>query len=250
MKSTLKPQPKSRLNSLAYRVLAIGLACEFILMAVYWFDVATRAAFSLVHSLFDLDSEGNIPAWFSSSQLFCVAVVFWTFALKSRRQGLPSRVFFALAGVAAAYVSSDETAQIHERVTALIGKRYVDWLVPLAADNFFFVMLAVALLMVICQLLAADLLLLWNSHRRIALIGVLGVVIGLTGGMGVETLGYKLLRGQTDSLWYKIEVTVEEFMEMFGASLVLFSALSLRRARSVVLARSSEVRKLRLARAE
>jgi len=215
------------------KVLALGITCEIILVSIYWFDVATAGHFSLLHSLFDLDSEGNIPAWFSSSQLFCVALTYWASALRKRRLDRPSRIFFVLTGLAAAYVSSDETAQIHERITAWVGKRYVDWVVPLAAENFFFVMIAVALMMVICQLLAADLLLLWNNHRRITLIAALGIVIGLTGGMGVETLGYKLLRGQTDSMWYKIEVTVEEFMEMFGASLVLFSALSLSRARWV-----------------
>ena len=215
------------------RFLVAALICETILLTIYWFDVATAGYFPLVHSLFDLDSEGNIPAWFSSSQLFCVALTYWACALRKRRIDRPSPVFFVLAGLAAAYVSSDETAQIHERITAWVGKRYVDWVVPMAADNFFFVMVAVALLMVICQLLSKDLLLLWSNHRRITLIAALGIVVGLTGGMGVETLGYKLLNGQTDSLWYKIEVTVEEFMEMFGASLVLFAALSLSGARRI-----------------
>jgi len=117
-------------------------------------------------------------------------------------------------------------------------------------------MLVVALLMVVCQLLAGDLLLLWNNHRRVTLIAALGITVGLSGGMGVETLGYKLLQGHTDSLWYKIEVTVEEFMEMLGASLILLSALKLRLNRTAGLAsvdsiaRSREFLKLRLARVE
>jgi hypothetical protein len=80
----------------------------------------------------------------------------------------------------------------------------------------------------VCQFLASDLINLWNDHRREALLFSLGIAIGLSGGMGIETLGYKLLAGNTESLWYKLEVSVEEFMEMFGASLVLLGSLKLR----------------------
>jgi hypothetical protein len=48
--------------------------------------------------------------------------------------------------------------------------------------------------------------------------------------MGVETLGYKLLSGKQNTLWYKLEVTVEEFLEMFGASIMLFATLWLNRS--------------------
>jgi hypothetical protein len=211
--------------TLPKRVFISAVICELVLVGIYLFDVATASRFQTLHSLFDLDSEGNIPAWFSSSQLFCVAIAFWSCALRKKR---PSKLFFALAGLAAVYASSDETAQIHERVTALMGQRYVDWLPAYAAHNFLLVMVAVALLLTICQFLADDVLILWNNYRRAMLLAMLGVVIGLTGGMGVETVGYKLFQGHTESLWYKLEVAVEEFMEMVGGSLVLVSALKLR----------------------
>ena len=210
-------------------VFVAALTCELLLVATYWFDVATAAHFQTLHQLFDLDSEGNIPAWFSSSQLFCVAMAFWSCALRKRRQAKPSTLFFVLAGVGALYASSDETAQIHERVTALMGQRYVDWLPEYAAHHFFLVMVAIALLLTICQFLADDVISVWKNYRAAALVGILGVAIALTGAMGVETLGYKLLQGNTETLWYKIEVAVEEFMEMFGGSLVLVSALRMRR---------------------
>ena len=218
------------------KVIVVALLCELALVGVYWFDVATTGHFQTLHALFDLDSEGNIPAWFSSSQLFCVAIAFWSCALRKGRSGRPSKLFFALAGVACVYASSDETAQIHERVTALMGQRYVDWLPIYAANNFLLVMVAIAVLLTICQFLVDDLLLMWNNYRRVALLGIVGITIALTGGMGVETLGYKLFHGSSESVWYKLEVTVEEFMEMFGATLVLVSALNLRRHKSGTLA--------------
>lgn len=225
------PHAKSNLPK---KAMIAALTCELLLVAIYWLDIATAAHFQLLHSLFDLDSEGNIPAWFSSSQLFCVAITFWSCALRKKRETKPSKMFFALAGFASVYVSSDETAQIHERVTALMGQRYVDWLPAYAAHNFLIVMIAVALLLTVCQLLADDLLQLWSTHRRLLLLAILGVFIGLIGGMGVETLGYKLLQGHSESIWYKVEVTVEESMEMLGTSVVLYSALKLRLQRKLL----------------
>ena len=216
------------------KVIVTALLCEIALVAVYWFDVTTTGHHQTLHALFDLDSEGNIPAWFSSSQLFCVAIAFWSCALRKRRSGRPSRLFFGLAGLAAVYASSDETAQIHERITAMVGQRYVDWLPTYAAHNFLLVMVAIAVLLTICQFLADDLLLLWNNYRRVSLLALIGITIALTGGMGVETLGYKLFHGNSESVWYKVEVTIEEFMEMLGATLVLVSALNLRRHKAAL----------------
>ena len=210
------------------RVVVAALTCELILVSIYWFNIATGGHFQMLNALFDLDSEGNIPAWFSSSQLLCVAMIFWSCAISKRRGLKPSKLFFTLAGFGALYASSDETAQIHERITALMGQRYVDWLPSYAAHNFLFVMIAVALLLTVCQFLADDLILLWKNYRAAAMLSILGIAIALTGGLGVETLGYKIFQCHTESIWYKVEVTVEEFMEMLGATIVLVAALKIR----------------------
>ena len=214
-------------NPFPGRIFLTAVACELILVALYWLDILTGGTFQLLHALFDLDSEGNIPAWFSSSQLFAVAITFFSCARRKGTDRRPSRAFFVLAGIASLYVSSDETAQIHERVTAIIGARYIDWVPPLAAQNFFFVMVLVAVLVSVGQMLADDILKLWIHYPRVLVLMILGVSIGLTGGMVVETLGYKFL--DSNRIWYRVEVTAEEFMEMLGASLILLAALQLRR---------------------
>ena len=139
---------------------------------------------------------------------------FLALRIQKEKTGVPLKSAFVLAGLSAVYVSSDETAQIHERVTAYIGQRYIDCL-PLFCCS---------------QLLAGDAcgcfatrgLPTISGRSPIALeqsppdpVACNGVTVGLTGGMGVETLGYKILHRETGSLWYKREVTVEEFMEMF-----------------------------------
>ena len=237
----------SRREQFPRKLMLTALICELVLTGIYWFDIATGNHFQMLHSLFDLDSEGNIPAWFSSSQLFCVAIAFWSCAFRQKRANRPSKLFFALAGLGAIYASSDETAQIHERVTAFMGQRYVDWLPAYAAHNFLFVMLAVAFLLTICQLLADDLITLWKNHRSATVLAVAGVATALAGGMGIETVGYKLFAGDTSSIWYKVEVTVEEFMEMLGGTLILVSALKLRLHRGTAAERTAKITKLQLA---
>jgi hypothetical protein len=214
-------------TQLPARIFLTALTCELILVVLYWLDIATGYSFQLLHGLFDLDSEGNIPAWFSSCQLFAVAISYFSCARRKGTESRPSRVLFILAGIAALYVSSDETAQIHERVHALIGARYIDWVPPFIVQNFFFAMVFVAVLVSIGQMLSKDLLALWTHHRRIVFLTVVGAAIGLTGGMVVESVGYQI--PPTHPILYRVEVTVEEFMEMFGASVILLAALQLRR---------------------
>ena len=224
------------IDVLANKIFCGVIVCELILVVIYWIDALTGSQFETLHSLFDLDSEANIPAWFSSAQLLCVALAFWSRALCQPSRIHPSKTFFILAGCAALYVSADETAQIHERVTWWMGRRYVDWLPALAVKNFWLVMIAVAVLVAICQLLAHDLIATWRDNRRLALLAAFGIGIGLGGGMGVETIGYEIFHGPSTSLWYKAEVTLEEFMEMFGASLILFSALKFNAGDTIELA--------------
>ena len=215
------------LGGIANKILVGTIIFELVLVGVYWFDALSGGRYHLLHALFDLDGEANIPAWFSSAQLLFIALTFWNHA---RRQPLgmrPSRLFFIVAGCAAAYVSMDETAQIHEGITALLGKRYVDWLPRFTLTHFWMVMLIVAVVMALIQLFAGDLLAIWQGNRSLALAGLIGICIGLSGGMGLETLGYKLFHGARTSLWYKAEVTLEEFMEMLGASLILYATLKL-----------------------
>src|SRR4029453_6872363 len=214
-------------TQLPSRIFLTALSCELILAALYWLDLASGYSFQLLHGLFDLDSEGNIPAWFSSCQLFAVAIAYFSCARRKGTESRPSRVLFILAGIAALYVSSDETAQIHERVHALIGARYIDWVPPFIVQNFFFAMVFVAVLVSIGQMLSKDLLALWTHHRRIVFLTVVGAAIGLTGGMVVESVGYQI--PPTHPILYRVEVTVEEFMEMFGASVILLDGLQLRR---------------------
>lgn len=72
-------------DRIAGEILAALILCELVLVAIYWLGVFSGGHFQALHTLFDLDGEGNIPAWFSSAQLLVVALAFLTHALRQPR---------------------------------------------------------------------------------------------------------------------------------------------------------------------
>ena len=175
----MKRNARLTFDKFANEIFVGTILCELALLTVYWIDVLTHTHYHLLHLLFDLDGEGNIPAWFSSAQLMVLALAFWTHALRQPQGLRPSRRFFALSGGAALYASMDEAGQIHEHVTGWMGRRYVDWLPGYAGKHFWLVMVVVAIVVGLFQLLASDLMALWTEHRRFMLLAGLGISIGL-----------------------------------------------------------------------
>jgi len=70
-----------------------------------------------------------------------------------------------------------------------------------------------------------DLSAIWRWSPRLSLLAMAGVCISILGGVVLEAIGYKFLQYGTPL--YKVEVAIEEFMEMLGASLILYFTILL-----------------------
>ena len=71
--------------------------------------------------LFDMNEEGNVPAWFSGALLLACAVAMGLISAHARTRGDPdARAWGALAILVGA-ASLDEVASIHETIGAAIG---------------------------------------------------------------------------------------------------------------------------------
>jgi hypothetical protein len=128
-------------------------------------------------------------------------------------------------------MSLDETSQVHESITACLGERYIEWVPSLLMENKEIPVAAVILGAFLLRLIYPDLNCLWHWSKNKSLIAITGMVIYLTGAGVLETIGYKFLGG--DALVYRLEVSAEEFMEMLGASLILYTAICFASDRSV-----------------
>ena len=207
----------------ANRVVASIVLFELCLILAYWADILIGGP-EPFHRLVNLDGEANIPAWFSSSQLLFGCLVAWVTALLQGTRDRPSGLFLFMLGSCFILMSVDETAQIHEGITGLIGTRYVDWLPTFLSTHKEMIALLLILGLAVLKFIWRDLKAIWRWSRRESLLALAGMCVFVLGAAGIETLGYKFL--ELGSFVYKVEVTVEEFMEMFGASLVVYAALS------------------------
>jgi len=115
-------------SPLQARKLVLTMLClELLLVVIYGTDVWIQSSQGSPLPLFDLDGEGNLPAWFSSFQLALVAICFWMLAARRRTSQRPSRRFLRMCGGLFLLLAIDETALLHERITKSLGSRYIDW---------------------------------------------------------------------------------------------------------------------------
>lgn len=210
------------------RKLFLTLICiELLFVVAYGTDAWVQGSSEQLHGLIDLDGEGNLPAWFSSFQLALIAIGFWVLTARRRATERPSRRFLRMCGGFFALLSVDETALIHERITESLGSRYIDW-VPGYLGNHVGGAVICFLVLVACVVAVYPHLRgVWRMSPRAGLTGAAGCVTYLTGAAVLESAGYKVLSAGAPLALYRVEVAAEEFLEMLGASLILYGVLLL-----------------------
>ncbi len=208
------------------RKLFLTLIClELLLVVFYGTDAWVQGSAGQLHSLIDLDAEGNLPAWFSSFQLALIAICFWVLAARFRATQRPSRRFLRACGGFFLLLSMDETAQLHERITESLGSRYIDW-VPVYVSNHPGDAIICSLILVACMAAALPHLRgLWQMSRTCSLIAIAGSAVYVTGAAVLESVGYKMISARSTPSLYRTEVAAEELFEMMGASLILYAVL-------------------------
>jgi hypothetical protein len=210
------------------RKLLLTLICiELLFVVVYGTDAWIQGPAGSLHSLIDLDGEGNLPSWFSSFQLALITISFWVLSSRSRATQRPSRRFLRFCSSFFLLLAIDETAMLHERVTESLGSRYLDWVPAFLISHPF--ESAVCVLVIVAGLVGVypHLRALWLMSPRSAKIGMLGAGIYVLGAAVLESIGYKMLSSGATPTLYRVEVATEEFFEMLGASLILYAVLSM-----------------------
>jgi hypothetical protein len=188
--------------------------------------------------LFDLNGEGNIPAWFSGAQLLLVGLAFFALAawfFQSDERVAPLRRLFFVAGLAFTWLSADEVGQIHENLSAMLQSWHplnVLEIKLLAAMGKkvhklhggsiwipIFALIGIGLV----WWLWPQLKLAWKTWRAETLL--LGVGFGLLvfGAVVVESLGDLIPKGAT--VLRLTEVGIEEGIELVGASIILYAVV-------------------------
>ena len=215
MRLAISPRRVTRVLTLVVLCLTFAsIAAQFSLYYLGYDD-----PFEFV-SLFDVDSESNIPTWYASSTLLLCSILLASIAYAKKIDS--DRYFLHWGGLSIIFLflSMDEAASIHELAIEPLrsalnagGFLYYTWVVPGAAFVLIFVLVYLRFL--------ADLPV---KTRRLFLVA--GIVY-VGGALGVELVGgrYADLYGE-ENFMYALIVTVEEFLEMAGVVVFIFALLS------------------------
>jgi hypothetical protein len=163
-------------------------------------------------SRLDPDLEQNIPNWFSTITLACVsALALLIHGLRTPPAGrLIERWFWLMFGFMYAFLSLDEAARLHELIDQL-GPENTKWV-------YFYSPLAAVIFLVCVYHLG------WERRDDPALrnwiIG--GLVVTASGALLAEYINHVV---PLTALEIRIEMTVEEFLEMLGTVMVLMGCL-------------------------
>ena len=166
-------------------------------------------------SFLSLSYEGNLPTWYASSLLLVCALLLGLIARELPARD-PLRLHWWALATLFAYMSLDETAELHEHLgghVATGGVLYFDWVIPAAA---IVALMGAAFLPFLRRLPPA-------SRRRFVVAGALYV----GGALLMELpLGWWTERAGEDTLGYALIDWVEETLELAGASLFLLALVS------------------------
>lgn len=207
-------------RSLLFNLL--GLEFLFAVLHILLF-VAPGSSSELFRLFFDLGDEVSLPTWFSTIQLAAVGGVLLVGA-----RSAPSPVlntYFRIGGLGFLFLSADEAASIHERIGLVIKNQ--EWLSSSWYPGEYggWVVLYGALGLVLLGWIAQPLRKLWVWFPRESRIALGGTVLYLCGAVGLQVVSFLVLDPRETPVWYQLGVVVEEFLEMAGASLLLFAAL-------------------------
>lgn len=211
----------------ARRLLYLVLACDLLLAAIY---LAIRLGPDLpwgpLDNLFDVDREQSIPTWFSSAQLLVVGLLLLAVVRERLASAAPITAALAILAAVFLFLSLDESASIHEKITAYAFRREIHWLTALSFRGNHGVWIAVyaVLTVAVVALSQRGLRQLWQRARVEMLWLGAGFAVFGGGAVGLEIVSYQL---REHARLFVLELAAEELLEMAGVSLILYGVMML-----------------------
>lgn len=172
---------------------------------------------------FDLDIEANnFPTWYQSATLLLSAFLLATVALIRKNLGDTDSRYWIILSAVFAYLSMDESVAIHEQFTLPLrdqfhfeGFWYLSWVIP-----------AIIFLLIF---FVSYLKFLFRLSARVRFYLIASGAVYIFGAVAMEMLGGKFLflfeteMTGTNAFIYAVLTDVEEFFEMLGILLFIFT---------------------------
>jgi hypothetical protein len=191
--------------------VAIGLTVAHVACMVIWYRDLLPVDDWIYYSFFNLDEEESFGTWFSTLILFLAGLLTLFHARYAVAQKNRLHVFWWLLGIGFCVLSLDEVAGFHETVNTVI--EHTHWTIFGAV-----LVLGVG---------AAFLPFMLALPARTRTLFLLAGMIYVGGAIGVEwaTIWYEE-NEQMNTLSYNLWNALEEFMEMAGVILYIYTLLA------------------------
>jgi len=172
--------------------------------------------------LFDLSTDSSIPTWYSSATLLISAILLAIISIGKKEEKDQLAVYWGVLAVIFLYLSIDEVGRIHENIGQMIKVKFTG-----EAHGFVhypWVIYGAALVLVV----AVGYI---NFLRRIPfktmLLMVISGAVYVGGALGMEMINarYDDLHG-SQNLTYQMMTVFEEFLEMSGIAIFIYTLMS------------------------
>ncbi|MHA6606889.1 hypothetical protein [Photobacterium damselae] len=169
--------------------------------------------------LVNVDREMNIPTLYSSCAMIFASILLAMTAILEKKQGSAYLAWYGLSFIFL-FLALDEATELHEMLVTPIrstlntsGAFYFAWVIPYAI---------LAVLFLLCYIK----FLIRIPNRFTALFIISGSVY-VAGALVFELIGGEIasIYG-VDALIYAVSYTIEEFLEMIGIVLLIYTVLS------------------------
>lgn len=171
-----------------------------------------------IFNFFDLNSEMNIPTFYSGLSLFIISLILFIIAL-FHKDNCKQFKYWAILSCMFLFISFDELVQFHERMSFKLqahfdtsGIFFFAWIIPygiiLLTIGFFFIKFF--------KRLPQDTLKLFLFSGGVFIGG--GIILEMIEGYYADLYGY-------ETMIQYIATTLEEFLEMVGVAIFIYALL-------------------------
>lgn len=169
--------------------------------------------------IFNMDEENNIPTWYSSMILFVSAILFGLIAFWKLQVKDKFRWYWVILALGFATMSMDEVASIHERLVQPIDTA----LKITYANHFSWLLAGVPLVIVLGIIFYRFWAQLETPFKWLFLVAGLTYLGGVLAVEFLDGMIQEVTGG--DNMGYAILTNIEEFLEIIGVTLLIYTLL-------------------------